>query len=136
MKTGCTKTSGGFTLVEIVMAIGIFAFAIVGVVFLLGTALESSAATQRDSALSAALTTTASMVRSYDNLAVPATLYFDLQGSPTTVANTATPPYYQFAIAASSSGVLNNLEIYSITVTAPYPSGHNVGSFLVSRPKK
>jgi len=135
MKTGCTKTSGAFTLVEIVMALGIFAFAIVGVVFLLGTALESSAATQRDSALSAALTSSASVLRSYDNLAVPSTLYFDQQGSPITAANMA-KAYYQFAIVATTSGVLTNLEIYSITVTAPYPSGNYVGSFLVGRPKK
>lgn len=125
------KRPQGFTLVEIVIAVGIFAFAIIGVVFLLGTGLKVSTEVQRDSALSSALMTASSLLKS--STPTPTVLYFDNTGSLTPSAANA---FYQFAVTpASSHTTLPRVELFSIQVTAPHPSTNSVANFLVSRQK-
>ncbi len=131
MKVSRRPLARAFTLVEIVLAVGIFAFAIIGVVFLLGTGLKISAEVQRDSALSSALMTAASLLRT--STPPPNVLFFDQTGSLTPSTTNA---HYQFAMTnASSPSTLSQVDLFSITVTAPYPSTNSVGNFLVSREK-
>lgn len=132
MLTG-SESGKAFSLVEIVMALGIFAFAIIGVVFLLGTGLTASRETQLDSALSSALTTAAALLRSGPAPLVPTTYYFDLQGSR--VTNTGSAHYALTATLLASNGLSSNVNLYTVKATAPYPSTNSVGTFLISRPK-
>lgn len=124
----------GFSLVEVVLSVGIFSFAIVGVVFLLGTALQSSSETQRDSALSSALQTATAIVQSYDNSTDSAVLYFDQQGSLVTNPNSG---HYKFELTAvSGTGLPSNLEFWTVQASSPPPAFPKTGRFLISRLKK
>ena len=128
------KSARGFTLVEIVIALGLFSFAIIGVIFLLGSGLTSSKDTQRDSALSSALAASAALLRSGTAPLSASTNYFDQQGSLVTNLSTA---YYQFTVTPLASGgsLSTNLSMYSVQVKAPYPGTNSVGNFVMSRPK-
>lgn len=128
------KRVSAFTLVEIVMAIGIFTFALIGVVMLLGNALRSSSETQRDSALATALGTSASVVRSMSTSVSSTNLFFNQQGSLLTNNSQA---YFQFALSAKGAGTGPvSLDYWTVKVTAPYPATNNVANFVLSRMKE
>jgi len=126
--------TSGFTLVEIAMAVGIFAFAILGVVFLLGTGLRSSAEVRRDSALSSALMTSSALLRAPAAAPASLTLLFDDSGSQVTDPKKA---IYEFVIATSAIAPPNmtNVNLYTVQVNSPYPKKIPVGEFILSRPK-
>lgn len=127
------KNEPAFTLVEIVMAIGIFAFALIGVVMLLGNALHSSSETQKDSALSSAVTMASAWVRGAPTNSVSTNLYFNQMG---VVVTNASDGHFQFALRSvgTEAGVgPANLDYWTAVVTAPHPATNVVGRFLLSR---
>lgn len=114
------------------MALGVFAFAIIGVVFLLGNSLQSSAQSQRDSALASAVSTTSTLLRTQSSTAPPATLYFDQRGSH---LETSVGAYFEFTISSQPSDPeFPGVEKFVITANAPYPVGVPVGRFVATRP--
>src|SRR5690349_5564966 len=84
----------GFSLVEITIALAIFAFAILSIIGLLSLALNTSTETQRDSSLSTLIRTLNSEVRSATttnavNALLNGPLYFDIVGKPVTASTNA-----------------------------------------------
>lgn len=121
---------------EIVLAVGIFAFSIVGVVFLLGNALQSSSDTQRDSALSSALQTTAGIIHTYSASKTSDVLYFDQHGSLVTNAKNA---HFRFVLTSvGNAGTANpaKLEYWTVQTGTPPPNYPQTDHFLLSRLKK
>ena len=129
-----TNNLRGFTLIEIAIALGIFSFAIIGVIFLLGTGLTSTKDTQRDSSLSSALAASAALLRSGTVPLSATTNLFDMQGS---LVTDPTKAYYRFTVAPLAPGgsLSTNLVLYSVQVSGPYPRTNSFGSFVLSRPK-
>jgi uncharacterized protein (TIGR02598 family) len=88
----------GFSLVEVVIAIGIFAFCVVSIVYLLGTALNTSGDSEKDSSLSAILHSIDSSMRMVPavNLGTLTTtnFYFDLFGNALTNTSASGPDVY------------------------------------------
>ena len=124
-----------FTLIEVVIAIGILTFALIGMVLLLGNALRSSMETQRDSALTSALMTSSALVRGFDSRLTSTNLYFDQQGTP--VSNTTTQAYFHFALQSVGAGAgPTNLDHWTVKATAPYPATNSVGTFFLNRVKE
>jgi len=110
----CATQKSGFSLVEVVIAIGIFAFTVVGIVYLLGASLSSSRDSARDSALATALVSVDSAVRtSGTSLMLTGTnIYFDLYGNLLSGSN-STGIYYQASVQPVNSGsvaALTNLD--------------------------
>jgi type II secretory pathway pseudopilin PulG len=129
------RPADAFTLVEIVIAIGIFTFAVLGVVFMLGNALRSSSETQRDSALASVVSSSASLVRSQPTNATGAThFYFSLHGAMLTSSSDAA---YQVELRPVGSGIGGpaNLDFWTATITGPLPATNVAGNFLFSRIK-
>lgn len=121
-------------MVEIVMAMGIFTFALIGVVLLLGNALRSSSETQRDSALASIVASSASAVRALPTNTVVATNYFSLQGSMLSTANGAA--YVSSLNSVGSGSGPTNLEYWTAVVIGPLPATNVTGQFLYSRLKE
>ena len=103
--------------------------------------------------MAAALVTSATSLRSYDNSVAASELYFYFDQSGSTVPlkpGTQLPLYpekahYKFTLAsAGSGGSASNLELWTVKViapysdklTAPYPPSFSAGSFLISRLKR
>lgn len=129
-----TSQARGFTLIEIVIALGLFSFAIIGVVFLLGTGLSTSRETQRDSGLASALATSAALLRSGAAPVAAYTNYYDQQGGWQTNASNA---FFALTVTPLPSGgtLSTNLTLYSVKAIAPYPGTNSAGNFLMSRAK-
>lgn len=127
-----TSRHRGFSLVEVTLAIGIFSFALVGVVGLLASALQSSSETQRDSALASAVGTANVVIRSSDPTISSLTLHFDRAGN---LLPGPADAYFLFQLQSDgSSAGFPNLEFWSARVTAPYPqTGAYEGNFVFSR---
>jgi Tfp pilus assembly protein PilV len=123
----------GFTLVEIVMAIGLFTFALLGVVFMLGNGLRSSSDTQRDSALASVVSSSVSLVRAQPTNATLATNYFSLQGAM--LPNASNAAYQVVLKSVGSGGGPTTLDLWTATVTGPVPATNVAGNFLFSRIK-
>jgi type II secretory pathway pseudopilin PulG len=122
-----------FTLVEIVIAIGIFTFALLGIVFLLGNALRSSSETQRDSALASVVSSTAAFVRSQPATVLSATNYFSVEGAILTNSNGAAYRVDQKSVG--TGGGPSNVDLWTASVVGPLPGTNEVGNFLMSRLK-
>ncbi|KAH0534008.1 hypothetical protein FGG08_007385 [Glutinoglossum americanum] len=128
-----TGRSRGFSLVEISIALGVFAFAILGVFGLLGVALDTSTESQRDSSLASVIRTVDSDIRSATDASTLAALsstprYFDIVGKPlTSTANAA----YKITLkkgtdtAVGTMFSINNaakLNMWSAVISYPAPS--------------
>jgi hypothetical protein len=116
------------------MAIGIFTFALLGVVFMLGNALRSSSETQRDSALASVVSSSASLVRSQPTNATNATNFFSLQGAMLTNSSNAA---YEVELKSVGSGLGGpaNLDFWTAKIKGPLPDTNVAGNFLFSRVK-
>lgn len=74
------KNRAGFSLVEVVLAIGIIAFCLVAVVGLFSVGQLASQRATDDTSLAAASFQVISKIRSRTNSALPTNYFFDLQG--------------------------------------------------------
>jgi len=96
--------------VEVIIAIGIFAFCIVGIVYLLGSALSSSRESQRDSALRSILQNTeaemASLPASILTNLTSTNFDFDLSGALTTVPTNGA---YRVVVSRVSAAAVTGL---------------------------
>ncbi|MEO7934191.1 MAG: hypothetical protein ABIT76_13640 [Chthoniobacterales bacterium] len=118
----------GFTLIEVVMSIGLFSFCIVSIIFLFGVGLDSSRESQRDAAFGAILREMDVELRS-KSVSLTAsndlTLFFNAVGS--TVANTSPEAAFRAVshrVAANKAGVTNTnrLSIWKVEISYPAPS--------------
>ncbi|HSI86946.1 MAG: Verru_Chthon cassette protein B [Candidatus Methylacidiphilales bacterium] len=124
-----------FSLVEVVMALGVFSFCLVSVIYLLGVGLGSSRESARDSALAAALRSVDTELRMLPAATLANTTwnstnlyYFDGAGNRLTnaVANmvmyrarvTRVPP----SAAGNLTGATNSTFHYLWTVSFSYPA--------------
>lgn len=152
--------TGGFSLIEVIIAIGIFTFCIVSIVYLLGVALESSRQSQIDSAMIGILRNMDSEVRAlpYTNASGASLItvanagtnfFFDSVGNLTT--NDAQKIYranlvrVDSSIVASLTSVTNGTNIspgvtnatnhylWVLNVTYPAPSYPNTNRLLLGR---
>ena len=82
---------GAFSLVEVIIAVGIFTFCIVSIVYLLGSALNTSRQSQMDSAMAAILRNMESELRAVPSVNLAAVTgtnyYFDVGGNLVTNTN-------------------------------------------------
>ena len=82
---------GAFSLVEVIIAVGIFTFCIVSIVYLLGSALNSSRQSQMDSAMTAILRNAESELRAVPSANLAAmtgvSSYYDVGGNLATNTN-------------------------------------------------
>jgi type II secretory pathway pseudopilin PulG len=132
-KTRSSRTAwqAGFSLVEIAMAVGIFAFAVMGIVFLLSQALQSTSETQRDSALATALISASATVRATDPTTNNLTLLFDRHGSPVDQESNA---LYRITLASiGNGGLADPVDIWTAQIQGPVPSTNSLGNFLLTR---
>lgn len=154
--------AGGFSLIEVIIAIGIFTFCIVSIVYLLGVALESSRQSQIDSAMTGILRNMDFEVRSlpYTNASGASLLtvtnagtnfFFDSVGNLTT--NDAQKIYRANLVRVSSSDVATltsvsnsvsgnispgatnstNHYLWVLNVAYPAPSYPNTNRLLLGR---
>lgn len=95
---------GGFSLVEVVMALGIAAFALVSMLGLFSVGIGAGKHSGEDTEISAMSLQVISRFRNITNNAIPAStnLYFDYQGRYT---NTANPlfAYYECKLTTQSA---------------------------------
>jgi|GEM_PF-2300298 len=126
----------GFSLIEITIALAIFAFAILAVIGLLSQALNVSGDTRQDSALAILIRTLDAEIRSATtptavNSLVNGTRSFDLVGKPVNAADGTA--YYQVTFSHSNQGGdsrakveellslhdASKLNIWSVTIATP-----------------
>lgn len=127
----------GFSLVEVMAAIGIFAFCVVSIVYMLGTALSSSRDSARDSSLAAALHGVDAAMRTIPPSTLNPTIitsgtsfYFDLFGNMLT-SGTASNVYYVANVQAVNQNAVSNLTgISSGTFTAAQVTQNQQRQFL------
>ena len=107
-----TPRNPGFSLVEIMLALGIFSFCVVGIVYLLGSALGTSRDSAKDSSIAAALHSVDSSMRTISSgtLAGAVTssgtsFYFDLFGNM--LSGSGSGVYYTANVQAVNSGSLS-----------------------------
>ena len=141
----------GFSLVEVVIAIGIFAFAVVGIVYLLGSGLSSSRDSAKDSSIAAALRSVDSTMRTISSGTLAGTVttsgtsfYFDLfgnmltSGSASNIYYTAnvqrvnaastealtgmTNPWYGNTYTDSGTTTPGRYFLWKVTFLYPYPT--------------
>lgn len=125
------------------MAVGIFAFCIVSLVYLLGLALDSSRDSQRDTAAAA-------MIRSLDaelratpaaSLATPSwvttnTAYFDLTGNRTT---NGAKIFYRAKFRSAAADLLGsasnstNFFLWTVELSYPAPGYAQTNHFILGR---
>ena len=108
-----------FTLVEVMLALGIFSFCIVSVIFLLGIGLTSSRDSQKDSAMAAALHSIDSSMRAIPPSTLDAApmgpqasgIWFtlDLYGNVTSSGTTGAPSVSSSAVTSGSYSFLATL---------------------------
>jgi uncharacterized protein (TIGR02598 family) len=133
----------GFSLVEIVIALGVFSFAVIGVFGLISIALNTSKEAQRDSTLASVIRTLDADIRSTTSSAAIAALsttprYFDEVGKPLT---SSTGAYCKVTLVKGSEsniagtyGLANasNLHVWSATIAYPAPVYKETTVFLLS----
>lgn len=112
----------GFSLVEIVIALGIVAFALLGIVGLFTAGLRAEKDSYEDTKLADIVATVASSLKSgqYTNLATPLT--FDHEGNVADKAG-ADAPYFSVAFTLPSATLnrpgMTNLQLIRILVSYP-----------------
>jgi uncharacterized protein (TIGR02598 family) len=127
-----------FSLVEVVIAVGIFSFCVVSLISLIGLSLSSSRDTKSTSAVAAALRSIDANVR-----AIPLTTltnltatnyYFDIAGN--TTSNNAANLYYQATVTrissnsvASTCSVTNGNRFFLWSVNLKYPPPKYTSSY-------
>jgi len=145
---GTPARRGGFSLVEITIALGVFAFAILSIIGLLSVALNTSTETQRDSSLSTLIRTLNSEVRSATttnavNALLNGPLYFDIVGKPVSAGSNA---YFTVSFTSSSQSAAaqntvktlfglqsaSNLNIWSASIAYPPPANPNKTVVLIN----
>lgn len=75
-----SRHCGGFSLVEVVLAVGIIAFCLVAIVGLFSVGHLASRHATDDTSLAAATSQVISKIRARTNLSLPTNYYFNLQG--------------------------------------------------------
>ena len=115
--------ASAFSLVEVVIAIAVFSFCLVTIIYLLGIGLNSSRASGQDSSLTAALQTTDALMRanSTNTLATTTTFnyYFDVNGNA--VTNSSVPGFtYLVAIQRVTASSVSALTAVTNTTTTPF----------------
>ena len=105
----------GFSLVEVVMALGIVAFALVSMLGLFSVGIGASKHSGEDTEVASMSAQVMSRLRNITNSAVPATtnLYFDYQGRFTNTANSQYG-YYECRLTTQSA---SSTEISSDTTS-------------------
>lgn len=124
------KTRGGFSLVEVVMALGVISFAMVGMLGLLSVGFTAAKKSTRATNLSAISSQALYAIRSDTNTytstklgtmaTTPQTFYYDYSGQPTTASSTAR--YYKCDVKATLSSVVTSLSGFHLlvmTVSSP-----------------
>lgn len=133
----------GFTLVEVVVAIGIFAFCIVAVLGLMQVALSASRDSQIDSSIGGLIGNLSASLNSLDanELAAAASTnrYFDEAGRPLST-NAQGSAYFRTTLSAVAPTVIEqtfalpggtNLHVWAVAIEYPAPQyGRNAGLIL------
>ncbi len=123
--------ASGFSLVELIIALGLFSFCIVSIIFLLSSGLSSSHDTQRDAAFGAILRSMDVELRSRSSSIAGVndlTLYFNAAGG--IVTNTSSQDVIFRAVvkriapasAAATAGITNTSKFSMWRVDIAYPS--------------
>ena len=121
-----SSTRPGFTLVEVVIALGIFSFCIISVLGLMQVALASSRDSQTDSSISSLVSYPSTRLGSLDSNSV----FFDRAGMPFQT-NAISPAYFRTSltpvdpdVVASTFGLPNGdlLQVWSLSVDYPSPA--------------
>lgn len=111
----------GFSLVEVTLALGVVAFALVAVLGLFGSSLRAAKESHEDTKLADIAVTIANMLRE-DPSTVPSQLEFDYDGNPTTKVG-AGPAYFQATLATSSPTLnrkgMSHVEYVRCTLSYP-----------------
>ncbi|PTY00987.1 hypothetical protein DB346_15395 [Verrucomicrobia bacterium LW23] len=143
-RAGCPATAAAavhrshrraFSLVEVVLALGVFSFCLVSVIYLLGVGLGSSRESQRDSALAAALRSVDTELRMLPAATLAGAAwnstnvyYFDIAGNrltnavPGMVMYRAKVTRVPVGIAATITGANDGSFAYLWTVSFSYPA--------------
>ena len=123
--------SPAFSLVEVIVALGIFSFAVVGIVYLLGSGLSSSRDSAKDSSIAAALHGLDATMRTLPSATLTAlttgtspmtsgtNLYFDLFGNIT--SGTASNIYYTANVQRVDPTSVGTLTGISTSGSVPFP---------------
>jgi len=121
-----SSTRPGFTLVEVVIALGIFSFCIISVLGLMQVALASSRDSQTDSSISSLVSNLSARLGSLDSNSV----FFDRTGMPVQT-NAMSSAYFRASLTpvdpaavASTFGLTNgnSLQVWSVSIGHPSPA--------------
>lgn len=112
------RSKAGFSLVEVCLALGVFAFAILSVVGLLVIALDTSRETQRDSTLTSIIRTMDVDLRTATT-STAQTKYYDTYGKPVPAAQGT----YQVSLNPATYTPMNGapIKLWSATISYPPP---------------
>jgi len=126
---------GGFTLIEVALALGLATFVIVALVGLLGVLVENSRRAVEETRLVGLLSSLNSYLRSrdFDQLPQENILYFS--GESERLASSSAPAvFYRVSIAeASLPGASPRRQILKIGISYPAPGFEKQHSTLMSR---
>lgn len=139
------SSAGGFSLVEVVVAIGIFAFCIVALIGLLQVALTSVRESQVDSSLASVMGNLSARLNTIDATELSTVNgtnhYFDLTGMPLSASNdpsvyfrakwTAVDSVTMASLFDLPGGV--NLRTWTVAIEYPAPQYGKSLRFLVGR---
>jgi len=140
-----TSRRGGFTLVEVVLALGIFAFCIVAMVGLMQVALSSSRDSRVDSSVAGLISNLSADLKSQAPDALEAfddgERFFDYSGMPVLSGTEFSVHFRARLVAAEPASVAGafslsggtNLRTWAVTVNYPAPQYGRSLRFLVGR---
>ena len=137
-------TSQAFTLIEVVLALGVFSFAVLSLVGTLGVGLDAVSTSNNSFAIA---NITRSLRANYQNTlystvvgtTTPPTTYFTSAGYPTTLSsatNANDPVYYTVTCTSATTNQAStslmssqNAAVVAVNVSYPYPANAHSSAF-------
>lgn len=131
---------GAFSLIEVVMAMGIAAFALIAIASTLPVGLQSMRDSQNDQAIGTLQSQVRGSLQQISWSTTPTIFqltgsnsYFTVEGVPTTTTSAVLPAYYRAQYAVSNAAVNRapfglsganptNAAIVTVTLSYPYPA--------------
>ena len=120
-----SKHRHGFSLVEIVIALGIASFSLIAIVNLLAVGLKASREANTDTTVTAIIQTVSSRIRSTDDLqTLPSRIDYDQQGEESSAADA----YYRcdISIGAPNGLIWNDIDpthLRNVELKVSWPEG-------------